>query len=166
MIYIMTMIVNDEEIQPRAFLHRKASSCVTTDPTAYENPIPLVSWEDIADHVDWLEKGVAEWRGLAIALQKELNRLRREQGVGMASGKDETESGIATWGVEKAESGDLLEHGSAPTAGCATGEATHHAVQHGQDAPVRFWVKQNGKTLVQGSLKGVTVSETPNSGRA
>lgn len=56
---------DEEKIPVRAYLHRHSSTCVTTDPAAYENPRELVAWEDVVDHVDWLEKGIAEWRAVA-----------------------------------------------------------------------------------------------------
>lgn len=68
----------------------------------------------------------------------------------------------ATWGIEEMDTGLLVAQGDAPTADEATLEATHYALMYGQDGPVRYWVKQNRKTLVQGSLKGVTVTVTPN----
>ncbi len=32
-----------------------------------------------------------------------------------------------------------------------------YAMQYGQDGPVRYWMRQNRKTLVQGSIAGVRV---------
>lgn len=68
----------------------------------------------------------------------------------------------ARWCVEEEATGMPVAQGSAPTVDEASREATHYALQYGQDGPVRYWVKQNRKTLVQGSLKGVTVTVTPN----
>lgn len=68
----------------------------------------------------------------------------------------------ATWGIEEMVTGLLVAQGDAPTADEATLEATHYALMYGQDGPVRYWVKQNRKTLVQGSLTGMTVPMVPN----
>jgi len=58
--------INETEIPVRAYLHRTADTCVTAavphGESVYENPRKLVAWEDIADQVEWLEKGVTEWR--------------------------------------------------------------------------------------------------------
>lgn len=73
-------------------------------------------------------------------------------------------TGRATWGVEEMNTGLMVAQGSAPTADEATREAMHYALQYGQDGPVRYWVKQGRKTLVQGSLSGVRITEVPNDG--
>lgn len=70
------MTINEEEIKPRAYLHRKADRFVTIDPGMIDDPLVLVAWEDIVDHVDWLERGVAEWREEALRLKRELERLQ------------------------------------------------------------------------------------------
>ena len=72
------------------------------------------------------------------------------------------ETSRATWGVEEMNTGLMVAQGSAPTADEATREATHYALQYGQDGPVRYWVKRGRKMLVQGSLSGVTITVTPN----
>lgn len=62
--------INETEIPVRAYLHRTAGTCVTAavpgSESVYENPRKLVAWEDCSDQVEWLEKGVAEWRYVAI----------------------------------------------------------------------------------------------------
>lgn len=62
--------INETEIPVRAYLHRTADTCVTAavphGESVYENPRKLVAWDDIADQVEWLEKGVAEWRDEAL----------------------------------------------------------------------------------------------------
>jgi len=67
----------------------------------------------------------------------------------------------ATWGVKELDTGLIVARGSVPTADEAIREAAHYAIQYGQDGPVCYWVKQDGKILVQGSLNGVTIVATP-----
>jgi hypothetical protein len=64
----------------------------------------------------------------------------------------------ARWCVEDSRTGMPVAHGSAPTAEAASREATHYAWQYAQDHPVRWWVRQDRKTLLQGSLEGVSVT--------
>lgn len=59
---------DEPQILPMAYLHPKVNNCVSTDPTAYENPKVLVAWSDVADHVEWIDKGIVEWRSYAIEL--------------------------------------------------------------------------------------------------
>jgi hypothetical protein len=33
-----------------------------------------------------------------------------------------------------------------------------YALQYGQDGPVRYWMRQNRKTLVKGEIAGVSVA--------
>lgn len=77
-------------IKPRAFMHRTSDSCVTPavgdhPELIYENPRVLVAWSDVADAVDWLEKGIAEWRAYAIEAGKQLAKLRAHQKDQMAA---------------------------------------------------------------------------------
>jgi hypothetical protein len=62
--------INETEIPVRAYLHRTADTCVTaavpSGELVYDSPRKLIAWEDIADQVDWLEKGVVEWRDVAV----------------------------------------------------------------------------------------------------
>ena len=62
----------------------------------------------------------------------------------------------ARWCVEDKTTGLPVAQGSAPTAEEASREATRYALQYAQDHPVRWWVRQNRKTLLQGSLEGVS----------
>jgi hypothetical protein len=64
----------------------------------------------------------------------------------------------ARWCVEDASTGMPLAQGTAPTAQEASYEATHYAVQYAQDHPVRWWVRQNRKTVLKGSMAGVSVT--------
>ena len=73
-----------------------------------------------------------------------------ERGVGPVS--------EARWCVEDSRTGMPVAQGSAPTAAAASREATHYALQYAQDHPVRWWVRQDRKTLLQGSLEGVSVT--------
>lgn len=65
-----TVVINDTEIPVLAYMHRTSNTCVTAaEPhgaSAYENPCKLVSWDDVVDQADWLEKGIVEWRNEAI----------------------------------------------------------------------------------------------------
>lgn len=70
----------------------------------------------------------------------------------------------ARWCVEDSRTGMPVAQGSAPTAEAASREASHYAVQYAQDHPVRWWVRQNRKTLLQGSLEGVSVTVRGNVG--
>lgn len=64
----------------------------------------------------------------------------------------------ARWCVEDSRTGMQVAQGSALCAETAASEATHYAVQYAQDHPVRWWVRQDRKTLMQGSLEGVSVT--------
>lgn len=68
-------------IQPRAYLRPGADTYtfVMPDPPANEKPRVLVAWDDVADAVDWLEKGIAEWRAYAVEAGKQLAKLRAHQ---------------------------------------------------------------------------------------
>lgn len=66
-------------ITPRAYLHPTADTCVSTDPDTYKTPRVLVAWNYVADAVDWLEHGIAEWRAYAIEAGKQLAKLRAHQ---------------------------------------------------------------------------------------
>lgn len=63
----------------------------------------------------------------------------------------------ARWCVEEEATGMPVAQGSAPTVDEASREATHYALQYGQDGPVRWWVRQGRKTIVKGHLAGVSV---------
>lgn len=75
------LIINETEIKPKAFMHRTHDGCVTAathgefSETTYKNPRVLVDWEDVVDHVDWLEHGIVEWRDLALQLKDKLKEI-------------------------------------------------------------------------------------------
>ncbi len=62
----------------------------------------------------------------------------------------------ARWCVEDATTGMPVAQGSAPTAEAASGEATRYAIQYAQDHPVRYWVRQNRKTVLSGEMSIVS----------
>ena len=64
----------------------------------------------------------------------------------------------ARWCVEEEATDMVVANGSAPTAEEASREAVHYAVQYAQDGPVRWWVLQNRKTVLQGRLAGVSIT--------
>lgn len=64
----------------------------------------------------------------------------------------------ARWAVEDKATGMPMAQGIASTAKEASREATHYAIQYAQDGPVRWWVRQNRKTVIQGSLEGVSIT--------
>lgn len=70
----------------------------------------------------------------------------------------------ARWCVEDSSTGMPVAQGSAPTAEAASREATHYALQYAQEHPVRWWVRQDRKTMLQGSLEGVSVTVRGNVG--
>ncbi len=70
---------NAPGIPPVAFMHRTAPGCVSTDPKAYTKPFILVKWDDVADQVDWVEKGICEWRDEAMKAFDELTKLRLQK---------------------------------------------------------------------------------------
>ena len=60
-----------EDIRALAYMHRTSDSCVTPavgdhPELIYDKPRVLVAWEDVVDRVEWLEKGVGEWRDEAL----------------------------------------------------------------------------------------------------
>jgi hypothetical protein len=61
------------------------------------------------------------------------------------------------WCVEERDTGMPCASGSAPTEEAASREMIRYAMQYGQDGPVRYWMRQNRKTLVQGEIAGVRV---------
>ena len=69
----------------------------------------------------------------------------------------------ARWCVEDARTGMPVAQGAAHTAEAASGEATHYAMQYAQDHPVRWWVRQNRKTVLQGSMS-LSVGEVQTTG--
>lgn len=97
-----TVVVNEEVIPVRAYLHRTHPRCVSVDPTAYVNPRKLVAWEDIADHVEWLEKGIAEWR------EEALRRRSRRQVTGRFDTHEELAAYVwAVWSNTPAKQADI-----------------------------------------------------------
>ncbi|MCA3166950.1 MAG: hypothetical protein ING36_00210 [Burkholderiales bacterium] len=71
---------------------------------------------------------------------------------------EETE---ARWCVEEEATGMPVANGSAPTTEEASREAAHYALHYAQDGPVRWWVRQNRKTVFQGRLAGVSITVLP-----
>ena len=71
---------SDDEptVKFRAYLHPTSDGFVTTDPNAYANPRKLVAWDDVIDRIEWLDKGIAEWRASAIDAGRQL-KIEREK---------------------------------------------------------------------------------------
>lgn len=69
-----------------------------------------------------------------------------------------------TWRLEAADTGAPLAVGCADSEAEALRETTWRALSHARYRPVRWWVKQGGKTIISGSLQGVTITETTNDG--
>jgi len=59
---------------------------------------------------------------------------------------------IVRWAVEDRTTGMPVAHGCAPTEEEACREVMHYAVQYSQDGPVRYWVRHNRNTVLQGEL--------------
>jgi hypothetical protein len=81
-----------------AWMHPVAQ-LVTVDEHAYTNlsggkPRELVLKEDVYDHVEWLEKGIDEWRAVAT---KSMNRFRQTNAefLRLKETLDESEAGAA-----------------------------------------------------------------------
>lgn len=55
-----------------AYQHPTSPDCVSTDPLAYPGSKELILKCDVMDHLDWLERGIDEWRCLAIDCQNKL----------------------------------------------------------------------------------------------
>lgn len=66
----------------------------------------------------------------------------------------------ARWCVEESDTGFPVAQGWCPTADEASREAAHYAIQYAQDGPVRWWIRQNRKTVLKGSLGCVTITRT------
>ena len=64
----------------------------------------------------------------------------------------------ARWCVEEEATGMPVANGSAPTAEEASREAARYAVLYAQDGPVRWWVRENRKTVLQCRLAGVSIT--------
>jgi len=62
------------------------------------------------------------------------------------------------WCVEERDTGMPCASGSAPTEAEASREMLRYALQYGQDSPVRYWMRQNRKTLLKGEIAGVAVA--------
>lgn len=65
------------------------------------------------------------------------------------------------WCVEDENTGMPVANGSAAKAEDAHREVMHYAVQYAQDGPVRFWVRENRKTIMKGRLGGISITRTP-----
>jgi hypothetical protein len=68
------------------------------------------------------------------------------------------------WCVEERDTGMPCANGCAPTEAEASREMMRYALQYGQDGPVRYWMRQNRKTLVKGEIEGVRVTMKSTSG--
>lgn len=60
----------DTEFKVVAYMHRKYDHCVSVDPYAYQDARELVLLNDVIDIIDYLEKGLAEWRSLYLSTVK------------------------------------------------------------------------------------------------
>ena len=56
-------------------MHETHNKCISTEAWVYNNPRHLIAYEDIADHLDWLEKGIVEWREVAMKALEKLKEL-------------------------------------------------------------------------------------------
>ena len=61
-----TVRCNGKDIPVRAYLHARSDHCVSPRADTYANPRKLVAWDDVVDHIDWLEHGIVEWREEAL----------------------------------------------------------------------------------------------------
>lgn len=59
---------------------------------------------------------------------------------------------MVRWAVEDRNTGMPVANGCAPTEDEACREVMHYAMQYSQDGPVRYWVRHNRKTVLQGEL--------------
>lgn len=64
------------------------------------------------------------------------------------------------WCVEEQSTGLPVAHGSAPTEQDANTEMMRYVIQYAQDGAVRFWMRQNRKTLIKGSMAGLSIKTT------
>jgi hypothetical protein len=62
-----------------AYMHPDRNDLVNSEKWVYgPDSRPLVSYSDVADRIDWLEKGMAHWRAEAVAVRRELDGLAEE----------------------------------------------------------------------------------------
>ena len=62
------------------------------------------------------------------------------------------------WCVEERDTGLPVASGSAPTEKAAHTEMMRYAIEYAQDGPIRFWLRQNRKTLIEGSMAGLSIA--------
>ena len=67
------------------------------------------------------------------------------------------QSNEVRWCVEEQDTGLPVANGVAPTEKAAHTEMMHYVIQYAQDGPVRFWMRQNRKTLINGSMAGLSI---------
>lgn len=70
---------NDDVLEVVAYMHATSDTCISADKNAYTNPRKLVFRDAAADRLEWNEKGLAEWRDLAmkgIELAKYLQAIK------------------------------------------------------------------------------------------
>ena len=71
---------------------------------------------------------------------------------------------VVLWAVEERDTGLPCAMGCAATEEEAQREMMRYAMQYGQDGPVRFWMRQNRKTLAKGELAGVRIERAHGAG--
>ena len=70
------------------------------------------------------------------------------------------------WGVDELDTARPLASGYAPDVKGAFTQMMHYVMQYAQDGPVRFWMRQNRKTLINGRFTGLNwVIDTQHSTR-
>lgn len=75
--------MNPEDDPPIvAYLHQNMQTVIKhlrdSDPSLRDQYRPLVLWEDVADRIEWLEKGNAAWRQLFNERQAKIDELMLE----------------------------------------------------------------------------------------
>lgn len=64
------------------------------------------------------------------------------------------------WCVEEQDTGLPVASGSAPTESQANREMMRYAAQYAEDGPIRFWMRQNRKTLMEGAMAQLGTTKT------
>ena len=62
------------------------------------------------------------------------------------------------WCVEERDTGLPVAQGASQTEKAAHAEMMHYVIQYAQDGAVRFWMRQNRKTLLKGSMAGLSIT--------
>lgn len=68
-----TVTIDDTEIPVRAYMHPSAQP---HGAMAYNNLRKLVTWNDVTDQADWMEKGVTKWHTRALELEEKVRNLQ------------------------------------------------------------------------------------------